>query len=314
MARALGVFKENALSKIRVEAESEEQRKAAEAERTRNDVEKQAFDREIDFAVSALAAGLERLAQGDLSRQIDTPFSGRLEQLRQDFNVSLTRLQDTLGQIRNNALSIQRSGAEMLQSGDALAKRTEQQASSLEETAAALDEITAAVQNSSARAGKPSASFPKPKRRRRKALSEVVQQRDATRWAASRARPRQDRRDHRGHRRHCLPDEPARAQRRRGSGPCGRSRQGLCRRRAGSARARPAFSQCSQGDQDAHRRLHDARSRPASTSSRKPRSSLADIERRVNDRHERIVAIATAAQEQASAFGKSTPPSTRWTR
>ena len=152
MARALGIFKENALSKIRIEAESQEQRAAAEAERARNDAEKQAFDQQIDFAVNALAAGLGRLAQGDLSRQIETPFSGRLEQLRQDFNVSLVRLQDTLGQIRNNALSIQRSGAEMLQSSDALAKRTESQASSLEETAAAVEQITSTVRSSAERA------------------------------------------------------------------------------------------------------------------------------------------------------------------
>jgi methyl-accepting chemotaxis protein len=152
MARALGVFKENALSKIRVEAESEQQRAEAEAERRRNDADKQAMDQQIDFAVNALAAGLGRLAQGDLSRQIETPFSGRLEQLRQDFNVSLVRLQDTLGQIRNNALSIQRSGADMLHSADALSKRTESQASSLEETAAAVEQITATVRSSAERA------------------------------------------------------------------------------------------------------------------------------------------------------------------
>ncbi|WP_313523657.1 HAMP domain-containing methyl-accepting chemotaxis protein [Shinella sp.] len=152
MARALGVFKENALSKIRVETESEQQRAEADAERTRNDAEKQALDRQIDFAVNALAAGLGRLAQGDLSRQIDTPFTGRLEQLRQDFNVSLERLQDTLGQIRSNALSIQRSGNDMLQSADALSKRTEAQASSLEETAAAVEQITVTVRSSAERA------------------------------------------------------------------------------------------------------------------------------------------------------------------
>jgi methyl-accepting chemotaxis protein len=152
MARALGVFKENALSKIRIEAESEEQRAAAETERARNDAEKLALDRQIDFAVNALAAGLGRLAQGDLSRQIDTPFTGRLEQLRQDFNVSLVRLQDTLGQIRNNAMSIQRSGSQMLTSADALSKRTEAQAASLEETAAAVEQITSTVRSSAERA------------------------------------------------------------------------------------------------------------------------------------------------------------------
>ncbi|QRM54273.1 HAMP domain-containing methyl-accepting chemotaxis protein [Sinorhizobium sp. BG8] len=152
MARALGIFKENALSKIRVEEESERQRSAADAERLRNDSEKQEMDRQIDFAVNALASGLGRLAQGDLSRQIDTPFTGRLEQLRQDFNVSLVRLQDTLGQIRGNAQSIQQKGAEMRHSADDLSRRTEAQAASLEETAAAVEQITSTVRSSADRA------------------------------------------------------------------------------------------------------------------------------------------------------------------
>jgi methyl-accepting chemotaxis protein len=152
MARALGIFKENALSKVRIESESEEQRARAEEERLRNDAEKREIDRQIDFAVSELAAGLGRLAQGDLSRQIDTPFSGRLEQLRMDFNGSLVRLQDTLVQIRNNALAIQRSGNDLHGSADELSKRTEAQAASLEETAAAVDEITVTVRSSADRA------------------------------------------------------------------------------------------------------------------------------------------------------------------
>ncbi len=152
MARALGIFKENALSKVRIESESEEQRARAEQERLRNDAEKREIDRQIDFAVGELAAGLGRLAQGDLSRQIDTPFSGRLEQLRMDFNGSLVRLQDTLIQIRNNALAIQRSGNDLHGSADELSKRTEAQAASLEETAAAVDEITVTVRSSADRA------------------------------------------------------------------------------------------------------------------------------------------------------------------
>ncbi|MCZ4090266.1 methyl-accepting chemotaxis protein [Sinorhizobium psoraleae] len=152
MARALGVFKENALSKVRIEAESEEQRARAEAERRRNDAEKRELDRQIDLAVSELAAGLGRLAQGDLSRQIEVPFHGRLEQLRTDFNGSLIRLQDTLAQIRMNAQAIQQSGADMHHSADSLSKRTEAQAASLEETAAAVDQITATVRSSAERA------------------------------------------------------------------------------------------------------------------------------------------------------------------
>ncbi len=109
MARALGVFKQNALSKIEIESRSEAERAQAEEERRRNDLEKQEIDRQIDFAVNALASGLGRLAKGDISETIDTPFHGRLEQLRNDFNQSLEHLQDTMTQIRSNTYMIQRN-------------------------------------------------------------------------------------------------------------------------------------------------------------------------------------------------------------
>ncbi|MDO6962604.1 methyl-accepting chemotaxis protein [Rhizobium alvei] len=152
MARALGVFKQNALSKIEIEQRSEAERRAAEEERQRNDREKMDVDRQIDFAVDALAAGLGRLSQGDISETIETPFFGRLEQLRNDFNVSLLRLQDTMSQIRGNASMIQRNTIELSDSADELSKRTEQQAASLEETAAAVEQITVTVKSSAERA------------------------------------------------------------------------------------------------------------------------------------------------------------------
>ncbi|ACM25523.1 HAMP domain-containing protein [Agrobacterium rhizogenes] len=152
MARALGIFKENAISKIRIEEQSDEERAAAEHERQRNDAEKRELDRQIDFAVSELAAGLERLAQGDISSTIEKPFIGRLEQLRQDFNSSLSRLQQTISQVRDNVEMIQSNGNQMAASAEDLSKRTEQQAASLEQTAAAVDEITVTVRSSAERA------------------------------------------------------------------------------------------------------------------------------------------------------------------
>lgn len=152
IARALGVFKENALAKIRIEEQSEEERTAADHERQRNDAEKRELDRQIDFAVNQLAEGLERLAQGDISVTIETPFTGRLERLRQDFNSSMSRLQATMRQIRGNVEMIQGNGNQMAQSAEDLSRRTEQQAASLEETAAAVDQITVTVRSSAERA------------------------------------------------------------------------------------------------------------------------------------------------------------------
>lgn len=152
MARALGIFKENAQAKVRIEAASEQERAAAEAERMKNEQEKQEIDRQIQFAVTALAAGLERLADGDVSATIDTPFVGRLEQLRADFNRSLNRLQDTIGQIQENVVAIQGNVRQMSASTDDLSRRTETQAASLEETAAAVNEVTANVRSAAERA------------------------------------------------------------------------------------------------------------------------------------------------------------------
>jgi methyl-accepting chemotaxis protein len=152
IARALGIFKENAISKIRIEEQSDEERAAAEHERQRNDAEKRETDRQIEFAVNELAAGLERMSQGDISTTIETPFIGRLEQLRQDFNGSMMRLQATMSQIRDNVEMIQGNGNQMAQSAEDLSKRTEQQAASLEETAAAVDQITVTVRSSAERA------------------------------------------------------------------------------------------------------------------------------------------------------------------
>ncbi len=152
MARALGIFKENALSKIRIEEQSDEERQAAEHERQRNDAEKRDADSQIEYAVNQLAAGLERMSQGDISTTIDTPFIGRLEQLREDFNGSMLRLQATMGQIRDNVEMIQGNGNQMAQSAEDLSKRTERQAASLEETAAAVEQITVTVRSSAERA------------------------------------------------------------------------------------------------------------------------------------------------------------------
>jgi methyl-accepting chemotaxis protein len=152
MARALGVFKQNAVAKIEIEQQSEAERAAAEEARLRNDAEKLDVDRQIDFAVNTLAAGLGRLSRGDISQTIETPFFGKLETLRNDFNGSLMRLQDTLSQIRNNAQMIQHNTNELSGSADELSKRTEQQAASLEQTAAAVEEITVTVKSSAERA------------------------------------------------------------------------------------------------------------------------------------------------------------------
>ncbi|PCK79626.1 methyl-accepting chemotaxis protein [Rhizobium sophoriradicis] len=152
IGRALSLFRDSALARRNLETAAAEQRALSDAERARNDADKRSLDSQIDFAVNQLAAGLGRLSQGDVSQTIGTPFVGRLEQLRVDFNASLLRLQDTLSGIRDSASTIQRNSGAVSASADELSKRTEAQAANLEETAAAVEEITVTVRSSAERA------------------------------------------------------------------------------------------------------------------------------------------------------------------
>ncbi|MBY3070412.1 methyl-accepting chemotaxis protein [Rhizobium laguerreae] len=152
IGRALALFRDSARARRDLETQAGEQRALSDAERARNDADKRSLDGQIDFAVNQLAAGLGRLSQGDVSQTIGTPFVGRLEQLRVDFNASLLRLQDTLSGIRDSAATIQRNSGAVSASAGELSKRTEAQAANLEETAAAVEEITVTVRSSAERA------------------------------------------------------------------------------------------------------------------------------------------------------------------
>ncbi|NTJ43654.1 methyl-accepting chemotaxis protein [Agrobacterium larrymoorei] len=152
MARALEVFKENAEQRVRLEAATQEQRAAAEEQRQLNEAERKELDRQIQFAVNALAGGLERLSAGDISTTIDTPFNGQLEQLRVDFNQSMLRLRQTIGGIQENVGAIRGNVRQMSASANDLARRTERQAASLEETAAAVDDVNNNMRNAVDRA------------------------------------------------------------------------------------------------------------------------------------------------------------------
>ncbi|SOE18559.1 methyl-accepting chemotaxis protein [Hoeflea halophila] len=152
MARALDVFKSNAIDKVRLEGESERERELAARAREQSDSEKAEADAQVRFAVQALGSALRDLSQGNLASTIDTPFAGELDSLRLDFNDSIGQMRDALGQIRDNAGSISSNSGQMRAAADDLARRTEQQAASLEQTAAAVDQISATVRTASSRA------------------------------------------------------------------------------------------------------------------------------------------------------------------
>jgi methyl-accepting chemotaxis protein len=145
-------LRDSALEKQALELQSAQSGEQAEAERQRRDAEKAAVDREVETAVHELGIALSAMSNGDLSVHLSKPFVGELEKLRIDFNQSVSRLSETMAELRGESQEIDAGASEMLDASNDLSRRTEQQAASLEETSAALDEITATVRNAASRA------------------------------------------------------------------------------------------------------------------------------------------------------------------
>jgi methyl-accepting chemotaxis protein len=152
MARATDVFRSAAVERQALEARLGDERSQSDQERQTREAQQKADAEALHFAVDALARGLNRLTDGDLSASIDRPFRDDLERLRQDFNRVVDRLRHTISEVSSSASSIGANANQMRSAADDLAKRTEQQAASLEQTSAALDEITATVHSATERA------------------------------------------------------------------------------------------------------------------------------------------------------------------
>ncbi|MBM7323689.1 methyl-accepting chemotaxis protein [Agrobacterium sp. CMT1] len=152
MAKAVSIFRDNALEKIRLEKEADANRSLSEQERLEREAQKAKDAADTQFAVDQLAKGLDRLADGDIAYRIETPFVAHLDTLRNNFNGSVANLNDALRAVGENARGIDAGANEIRSAADDLSKRTEQQAASVEETAAALEEITTTVKDSSNRA------------------------------------------------------------------------------------------------------------------------------------------------------------------
>lgn len=152
MARSVEVFRQAAIRNAELEAEQAHGREQAERDRVemQRRAEEEAEQR-LNQATVALAAGLRRLASGDMLCEIEQPFASQFEPLRNDFNTSVSQLRQALASVGNSVSTVTGGSREISEASDNLSRRTEQQAASLEETAAALEEITSNVSATSRR-------------------------------------------------------------------------------------------------------------------------------------------------------------------
>ena len=143
MAKAVHVFKENALHARKLELEQREAtaRRAVEDEQVRRDTQAAA----AALVVGSIGKGLETLSGGDLMFRLTTPLPEAYEKLRLDFNTAMEHVADLVRKIVAITASINAGSTAIAQGADDLSKRTTQQAGSLEESAAALEQLTTTV-------------------------------------------------------------------------------------------------------------------------------------------------------------------------
>ncbi|WP_406856258.1 methyl-accepting chemotaxis protein [Alsobacter sp. KACC 23698] len=183
MARAVGVFRDNALKMRSMEAQD----RAAEAEQVAraeamtsvvNDVavvvaaaaagdfsarlEISNADGElrrlvqgineinaaVDHATTEFAAVLGYVAEGDLTRTVETTYQGRFADLKTAVNDTIARLASAVSTIQVAAVDVGEAVKEINSGADDLSQRTEEQAASLEQTAATTEELAASVKAS----------------------------------------------------------------------------------------------------------------------------------------------------------------------
>ncbi|RFB88872.1 chemotaxis protein [Rhizobium leguminosarum bv. trifolii] len=150
MAGSVEVFRQNAIARTRLENEAEQNRRLAEANRLADQEQAEASAAErLTVATSGLAAGLKRLAEGDLAFKLADRFAAEFEPLRHDFNASVEQLGDTLLSVYESVSIINSGTREISNGSNELSGRTERQAATLEQTAAALSAVTAKVTEAS---------------------------------------------------------------------------------------------------------------------------------------------------------------------
>jgi len=128
----------------------EESGRAAEEQRRSMDEQTQ--------VVRSLKTGLGKLASGDLTFQLTEQFPGAYEEIKDEFNLSIVRLRETLQALSESTREVSNASAEISESTTDLSQRAEEQASTLERTSGSLKDISAMVQKNAENAQRASQS------------------------------------------------------------------------------------------------------------------------------------------------------------
>jgi methyl-accepting chemotaxis protein len=132
MASTVAIFRDNARERVRLEQQAESNRSLSEQERLERERQQAQEAAEVRFAVDSIGHALGQLSEGKLNYRIQTSFAERLNQVRLDFNQAVSKLEDAMRTVGQNAQAIA-AGSNQIR-------------------AAAVEQITTTVSDSSRRA------------------------------------------------------------------------------------------------------------------------------------------------------------------
>jgi methyl-accepting chemotaxis protein len=152
IARALVLLQEERHERIRIESDA--RTRTAESEATAHrattvEAEARAVQEQV---VSAMAAALSRLADGDLTVRVSLPQTPAHAGLMRDFNNAVSVLATQLAQVDAAAAQVTAAGAEITSGSQSLATGASQQAASLQEVSASVHMFAAMAKQSAANA------------------------------------------------------------------------------------------------------------------------------------------------------------------
>ena len=99
----------------------------------------------IDDVLAESRRVMERVADGDLTSQVQGQYTDEFERLQVAINSSIEQIRNMVSQITEMSTNIDDNSTNVSQGNSDLSRRTEQQAASLEQTAASMEEMTSTV-------------------------------------------------------------------------------------------------------------------------------------------------------------------------
>jgi methyl-accepting chemotaxis protein len=101
----------------------------------------------IESIFNEASSSMRAIADGDLTHPLTSRYSGQFEDLKDNINSTIRKLDQTIIGLRDSSSIISSTASEISDGNNSLSARTEHQASALEQTAASMEQLTSTVKN-----------------------------------------------------------------------------------------------------------------------------------------------------------------------